>query len=417
LLAVVAALDRVTPSWARGGIVPSQYRVSPVHPLALFDWVTPDLVVYAIVVAGAVVAALAPRRRRGVLLVAGAAALPAAVGAWAVALAGFVAVALAIARARLPVALRFAVVVAAWLVLPVLRVHYLDGEGQADTILLAEMWIGLLCSALYLVIERARALPGEASTLRDDAFYLLAPPRTALPFFQPISPREMIAAEKPGYPRKLIVRGAALAGYGLVLAVIAAQLDLLRPHVPPSLHVPIEFVVHYANAAKSIVIAIAAFRLLGYDLPPGFRLPFLSRSFAEFFRRFNHYVRDAVVSLFYFPALGHLRHRLPRRVASIVSSYLAIFVGALALQDLLIPCGISVHPLHTAHELLRPKRILAMVVMWTLIVLPNAGIIPRRKPQQPRWRVALQIALVGGVYAGLWYVETHNVKWLRWLKW
>jgi hypothetical protein len=402
LFGALAALDRLQPAWAPHGIVPSQYRVAPV------DLVPADLAVYAIVIVAAVVAALLPRRRRAVLLAAGALALPIALGGWALALYGFVAVTVAIARTRLPVPLRFTVVLVAWLVLPVLRVEYLSVLGQADTILLAEVWIGLLCSALYLVIERARALPGEQTSLRDDAFYLLAPPRIALPFFQPISQRELLAAERPGYPRKLMWRGAGLAGYALVLAIVAARLDDARPHLPHALRVPIEFLVHYANAAKGIVIAIAAFRLLGYDLPPGFRLPFLSRSYAEFFRRFNHYVRDAVVSLFYFPALGHLRTRLPGRAASIISSYFAILVGSLLLQDLLIPCGISVRPLATAAALLRPRRILAMLTMWTLIVLPNAGIIPKRKPEQPRWRIALQILLVDAVYALLWYVETHE---------
>jgi hypothetical protein len=395
LLAALVVLDRLEK-------VPSVFRVSPVRALPA------DLAVYAIVVCAAVVCAVvAPARRRGVLLVAGAVALPIALGTWAVALVAFIAAAIAIPRLRIPLVLRFLLVLVAWLVLPALRVYYLSTRGQADTILLAELWIGMLCSALYLVIERARALPGEASTLRDDAFYLLAPPRVALPFFQPISPRELVAAQRDNYPPRLLLRGAWLALYGVVLAVVAARLEDLRPYVPRAVGLAAEFLSHYARAAEAIVLAIAGFRLLGFDLPPGFRLPFLSRSFAEFFRRFNHYVRDSVVSLFYFPALGHLRRKLPRRAASILSSYLAIFAGSLALQDLLIPCGISVRPWHSAHALLRPHRFLAMLAMWTLIVIPNAGIIPRRKPEVPWWRVAMQIAFVDVVYAVLWYIETH----------
>nr|HEX4316640.1 hypothetical protein [Kofleriaceae bacterium] len=396
LLAALVVLDRT-------GLAPSAYRVSPVTALPA------DLAVYAIVAVAALAAALAPpRHRRSILLVAGATALPVALGPWSLALAGFVAVALAAPRAPVPLIVRCAVVLAAWLVVPALRIHYLGSQSQADTILLAQLWIGMLVSALYLVVERARALPGEASTLHDDTFYLLAPPRVVIPFFQPISPREVIAAQRNPYPKKLLARAAWLAVYGLALAVAAARLDDLRPHFIRPVGIAIEFVAHYAQAARSIILAVAVFRLLGYDLPPGFRLPFLSRSFAEFFRRFNHYVRDSVVSLFYFPTLGHIRHKLPRRAASIAAAYIAIFAGSLALQDLLIPCGISVRPLHTARVLLRPRRIFAMLTMWTLIVVPNAGIIPKRKGPAPKWRVALQIAIVDTVYAVLWYLESHG---------
>jgi hypothetical protein len=153
------------------------------------------------------------------------------------------------------------------------------------------------------------------------------------------------------------------------------------------------------------VLAIAAFRLLGFSLRPGFRWPFLSRSFAELFRRFNFYVRDAVVSLFYMPILGHLRHRLPRRAASIVAAFTGILIGSFLLQDLLIPCGIAIDPVDTLGELLRPHRILAMVTFWCLIVIPNAGIIPRRRAPVGRLRAAFQVVLVAATFVALWYFE------------
>jgi hypothetical protein len=264
----------------------------------------------------------------------------------------------------------------------------------------------MLYATLYLIVERARSLPGETSTLRDDAFYLLAPPRMVMPFFQPISPRELITSERPNYPRRLIGRGATLAGYALALALAANQLDRLSHHVPQPANLAIEFCVHYARAAHAIILAIAAFRLLGYDLPPGFRWPFLSRSFAEFFRRYNHYVRDAVVALFFFPILGNLRRHWPRRAASITAAFLGILVGSLALQDLLIPCGLSLHPIEMARGLLRPARFVGMVIMWMLIVLPNAGIVPRRRAEVGKLRAVFQIVLVDAVYAVLWYVQS-----------
>ena len=228
-----------------------------------------------------------------------------------------------------------------------------------------------------------------------------------MPFFQPISPRELVAAQRPNHPRKLIWRGAGLAGYAIVVAIGANELEAVahHHHMPHVAVLALRFVAHYARAAQAILLAMAIFRLLSFDVAAGFRYPFLSRSFADFFRRYNHYVRDAVVSVFYLPFLGHLRHRLPRRAASIVAAYLGILIGSLALQDLLIPAGISLHPLNTIHNLLRPHRIIGMVVMWTLIVLPNAGIVPRRRAPVPRWRAAFQIVLVDAIYIGLWYLQ------------
>ena len=389
LLAGLVVLDRTN-------LAPSVYRLS-------FD--DADIWVYALIVAAAIASALAPKHRRPILAIAGVAGLACALHEWSLALLGYAAAAIAIVRVRLPILPRFGLAFVAWATVPALRMLVLDGEGQADTILLAQVWIGMLCSALYLVIERARALPGEQTSLRDDAFYLLAPPRIALPFFQPISAREVILAERPAFPRKLLARGAALAGYGLALALIAHQVEAHTMHHGKLLYHVGRFAAWYARAAHAIILAIAAFRLLGYNLPPGFRYPFASRSFAELFRRFNHYVRDAVVNLFYLPVLGHLRLRLPRRAASILSAYIGIFVGSLLLQDLLIPSAITLDPLATSRSLLRPRRIIPMIALWSLIVLPNAGIAPRRRPDQPRWRIALQIVLVAGVFIGLWYVE------------
>ena len=46
--------------------------------------------------------------------------------------------------------------------------------------------------------------------------------------------------------------------------------------------------------------------MLGYDLGSGMDKPLLSRSFAEFFRRWNYYIYESVRSLFLFPLVGLL---------------------------------------------------------------------------------------------------------------
>jgi hypothetical protein len=378
--------------------VPSPYRIER-HGTLLHVYIV-------LALAGLGVALAPPEQRRPILLAAGAIALPLALRQWSLLVFGYAALAIALARMqRVPIVVRFLIAFAAWLAVAIFRLRMHHVIGQAQAILLAQLWVGTLYSAMYLIIERARTLPDERTTITDDAFYMLAPPRLVMPFFQPISPREVILAQRPNFPRRLLWRGAGLAAYALVCAIAANQLDQYATHVPTAIGLAIGFMVHYAKAAYLIFLAMAAFRLYGYDVASGFRMPFLSRSFADFFRRYNHYVRDAVVSLFFLPALGHLRTRMPRRTASIVAAYFGIFIGSLALQDLLIPAGITLHPLSTMENLLRPQRIVGMLIMWSLIVIPNAGIAPRRRPPVSKLRALFQIALVDTIYAGLWYLQ------------
>lgn len=385
LLAVLVVLDRT-------GVAPSVFRS------ARSDHA--DIIVFAIAVVGAALAVVVPhrpRRRRWIFTTATLVGLPVALGPWALLVAGFAGAVICLARASMiPLVARLALAVLAWVVVPVLRVAVLDVALQAETIFLALVWAGLLYAACYLIVERERTLPAERSRPIDDAFYLLAPPRLVAPFFQPISPRELWKSEKRNYPPRALGRAAWLGAYAVILAVASHHLGRL--------HGALAFPAAYARFASGIITAIAVFRLLGFDLPPGFRFPFLSRSFAEFYRRFNHYVRDAVLSLFYFPLLGHLRHRMPERAASIVSSYVAIIVGSLALHDLLVPAAISPQPLVTLADYLRPQRILGLVILWSLIVVPTAGIAPRRELPRPRWRVIAQIAAVNIIYIALWYL-------------
>jgi hypothetical protein len=364
------------------------------------------LIVYVLVAVAAVAAAIAPpRHRRAIFAVAAAAGFAIALRWWSVAVFGFVAAVIVLARAPGPLLARAAIVLGGWSVLPVVRVVSFDGATQARTILLALVWAGLLYAALFLLVERARELPRERTRVLDDAFYLLALPRLVVPFFQPISPRRILRSERPGAPWHLTARGLALGLYGAGSAIAAIVLDRHAGALAEPWHTLVVFVAVYARVTFTIFLAVAVFRLLGYDLPSGFRAPFASRSFAEFFRRYNHYVRDAVLSLFYFPLLGHLRTRLSARAASIVSAYIAIFVGSFALHDFLVPMALAIEPADTAQHVLAPVRVLGLVALWSLIILPTAGIAPTREPPRSRRRTILAIAAFNVVYFIVWYLQ------------
>jgi hypothetical protein len=367
----------------------------------------PALLIYGLVAAAAFACALAPAARRRVILL-GAALIvaPLALGAWAIALFAYAAAVIAIARAPIPVVARVAVSAVLWAALPVARCLWLDGQAQADTIALAIVWAGQLYSAFYLVIEREREEPGLRSTVVADAFYLLALPRLVAPFFQPISPRQLARRERPRFPARMIRRGAGLAAYSAVTAVLAWTLgDVAREIEPWPVALAVRFCGLYARATYTIFAAVAMFRLLGFDMPSGFRYPFLSRSFAEFFRRYNYYVRGAVLSLFYFPLLGRLRRGRTPRGATILSAYVAILAGSFLLHDLLIPMSLAIEPSSVAGHYLDPVRVAGLLALWTLIIVPTAGIAPRRAPPTSRTRAILAIAAFNAVYFLVWYAQ------------
>ena len=391
-LALLVVLDRLD-------LNPSVYRVAPGGA---------QIAVYAIVAAAALAAALATGRvRRAILVGASLVVLPVALGWWAVVPVAYVAGVIAVARTRLPVPAKLALALAAWLAVPIVRVGYLDGAGQAETVFLAVVWAGLLYAAFYLIVDRARALPGEHPRVLDDVFYLLAPPRLIVPFFQPIAPRDLRRGERAHYPAKLVAHGAGLALYGAGVAVAAHWLDAHAAAAPHhALVLGARFVAAYLRMTYTIFLAIAVYRLLGFQLGSGFKYPLLSRSFPEFFRRFNHYVRDAVLSLFYFPLLGALRGTLSARVASIISAYVAILVGSFLLHDLLVPVAIAAEPGAVAVDYLHWPRVLSLLLLWSLIILPNAGIAPRREPPASRAYAAYQVVQLNVIYFGLWWIQT-----------
>jgi hypothetical protein len=380
--------------------------------------------IYAIAIVAAVVAACAPPAwRRWVLVAATAVAAPFAVGWWSFALAAYVAAVIAIARAPLSVASKLALALAAWLPVPVLRLFVLDADAQADTIVLAVVWAGQLYSAFYVIVEREREAPERRPSAAFDAFYLAALPRIVVPYFQPISPSLIAARERPRMPWRVVARGAGLGAWGAVSAVAAWQFvatvgSIDHPTVHAIVHQRLvfellRFLAAYAHITYTIFLAVAVYRLLGFELPSGFRRPFLSRSFGEFFRSFNHYVRDAVLSLFYFPMLGHLRHRARARLATIGAAYTSIVIGSFLLHDLLVPIAISVEPVGTLALHLDPVRMVSLVALWTLIIVPNAGIAPRRRPPMSRTRIVVSVIMVNVLYFAIWLAQREGRGWFH----
>jgi hypothetical protein len=394
---------------ALGGAAALTGLVLALHALALRGWRFPILATAArgapsrvsvILVGTAIACAVTPRAWRRWLLLAGAAiAYPLVLGAWVVPLVGYVAVVCALTRTRLSVLTQVVLAVVVWCVPPIAHAVVAPAAaGQA--LVLAVLWAGVIYAALFVIVERGRH-PGEASLL-DDALYCFALPRLAEPFFQPIGGRYLRQRDSVRPSWRLVARGIALGAYGVVLVAIVHALAGRAAGRSEAEQVARDFLRFYATVTSQIFIAVAVFRLLGFDLASGFRAPFISRSFSEFFRRYNHYVRDAVMSLFYYPFLGTLRRRLPRRAAVIVSSLGAIFVGSYLLNDFLVPVVTAADPRTGLRSATNPIHLAVLAVYWCLIVIPPLVALPRRADGRPWLPRLAKIAIFNVVFLFIW---------------
>ena len=358
-------------------------------------WIGYGLMVLAALAGGLVPPAL----RRWVLLGVTVVAYPLLLGAGALAIGAYIFALCGIARLGIKLRYQLFLALGLWLALPLVRIYLWSLAWQQGTLALAIVWTGLAYSTVYLLIERKRHDPPGPSLI-DDLFYLLALPRLVEPFFQPISQRYLYSCEDPQFEIRLLLRGFLLGLYGAAIGVLTALLkrwDLDGAGLP--LRLTVDFLIFYGIAAQQIFISIALFRLMGFDLASGFRQPFLARSFADFFRRWNHYVRDALLSLFFFPFLGWLRRHLSHRAATIVAAYLAIIVGSLLMNDLLVPFATSAKSVKVSlMPSIHPLRLLVLVVYWSAIVLPGRFLAPSRRSTSVQ--VARFLVLFGALWVG-----------------
>jgi len=337
--------------------------------------------IYAILVGTAVLCAAAPIAWRRPLLLCGAAlGYPLVLGMWVIPLAGYAGFVCMLARTRLAVRTQVIAAVVLWCILPALRI-LTHSAALPQSSILAVLWASVIYAALFVIIERQRR-PDEASTL-DDLVYLFALPRLAEPFFQPIGGRYFRQRDAGRPSWRMVASGLALGCYGAILAVVAHVLATPVSWLPGPLQLVCDFVRFYAMATSQLFCAVALFRLLGIDLASGFRTPFLSRSFSEFFRRYNHYVRDAVMALFYFPLLGSLRKTLHPRGAVVLSSFGAIFIGSYLLNDFLVPVVTAVQPRLAVRSATAPAHLVVLGLYWSLIVIPPLVALPKRADGKP----------------------------------
>jgi hypothetical protein len=105
-----------------------------------------------------------------------------------------------------------------------------------------------------------------------------------------------LAAREYGHRKGILPNYLAVAGstdqLNALTALAASHLLLLRL---------------FLLLAGHIHIAVGMMRVLGFDIPPGTRAPHLSRNVLDFWRRWNVYYRDYVMTLGYYPVVVALK--------------------------------------------------------------------------------------------------------------
>ncbi len=301
----------------------------------------------------------------------------------------YAAIVIGLSRARWRLALRMALVVGIWLSLPLLKLWLELGTARSMFGLFV-YWSTLAFSGPYLLLERDRGVLKDAGVVHD-ALYLLAPARFLTPFVQAISPSKFHASAAAAPSFALAGRALALAVYGGVLQLLLIWLPFAPPgstHPRPDwlASIPVQTtngIFVYAANASGIFCGIALLRSLGFDLGSGFRWPLLSRSLAEFFRRWNYYVYEGVVTLFLYPLLARLRAFLPPRPALIVGTYASIFMGSFVLMNVLGPLALAADPAQALKRLFDPSVIGLYALYWTGIILPHTGLFDWIRPKGP----------------------------------
>jgi hypothetical protein len=353
--------------------------------------------------AAVVVAAVAsPAWRMPLLLAVSAAAYPFFIGGKSLLVAAYAVAVCSLARAPLGLGLKVALALLAWAAIPMCRwwVPALKLDGPLPFFM---VWVQLAYSAVYLLVEHARG--EEKPKLTQSLLYLVALPRLLNPFFQPISPSHMTRSAKPQIDVRTLARGVGLGLYSLLLQVPIAWLNRYQhANVSPALAVAASIAFTYCLYAENIFAAVSLFRLMGFDISSGFRWPFLAESFADFFTRWNSYVRDAVFSLFYVPLFLRFRRTLSPRLSATAAGYVSILVGAYLLNQLLVPVGTSADWRAGLMQELNPVNVAMMLVFWSAIILPSTLLIGSARMVSRPWPRCLRVVRFWVLYGALYAV-------------
>jgi hypothetical protein len=353
-----------------------------------------------------------------------------------VALVAFTAVTYAIARLPWTTWARALLVLGACAAIPVVRAGWLGGAAQAllgtprpfDVVL----WSVVPMRAVLYQVE----LPGLALADRTFAGYLgsfTLVPLAGRGYLPPIPYGQLLGAYGTAKLERNLQRGLGLLALGLLYQCIHSLLALPYVHGPMAqlaaaaaglpmpvgvpgapatsvagggLRVAIALGLYwpatYFHAAGQVFVGIGNLRLLGFNLPSGFRAPLLSRNFVDLWKRWNHYYYDAMMTA-YLPLLGWMRHRMPVARAALLAA-VVVFLSEAAVRDVLSPVGGLVAPPSGLAPVWVPAA--RRLVVGAITVVTLYLLVRRRRAAPPvgllalLWRRALTIGVAAVMVTG-----------------
>ncbi len=259
---------------------------------------------------------------------------------------------------------------------------------------------------VYEVAFKGEQLRGAG--LEGFLTYLIALPLSAINV-APIGFAVLHRGYAPVLRLDLMRRGAARIAHGLaylvlgriaaksgwlptvsVLAAYSGEMDVFTALT--ACHVTLLHL--FLSTAGFIHTAVGMLHVLGFDIPAGMRMPYLSTSVLEFWRRWNVYWRDCLMTLAYYPVAAPLRRRpvLSAAVAGPVTFLFGGFTHALRYY-VRYPREITLEGFLAAHL---NMLVFGLVVTALLLREATGGRRPRPEARPAALRAAgeaLSIAL------------------------
>ncbi len=295
------------------------------------------------------------------------------------------------------------VTVVGWFVIPYLGRYAI----------LAGYWGSLPAAIIWLVLDHERGRLAGFSRL-ERALYFLAFPRFCTPFIHPIGAARLLRSFSGTFSPWLPVRALLLGLCGIgafwlirnthFAAMSSTDVFSLSEHGPRVFRNGVHI---YAYNCSSIFLAVAMFRLGGYNLGSGFNWPGLSSSPSEFFRRWNYYFFDFANNVIFVPLASRLRRWLPLWLAYAIGGYASFALGVWVLD---IISRLPQTPQGTWAAFTNVHDLRVHLVFWTLIIGAQLLIMPARRLRRFWWwKAAGHLGTWGLAIGGLvWLFVTQN---------
>jgi hypothetical protein len=237
---------------------------------------------------------------------------------------------------------------------------WLHAQFTSESFLTSMLYSGFWVSMFYpsLILLQIKEPLAFTDSLAAQLFIV----KWAQPYFQPISPQAILASITPRQSLMSFVGALWLFVWGK-LCLSAGPLVTSSPSTPFALGVVQLIFKTYAFGAGQLFVSIGLARAMGFNLDRGTHFPFLAKSFSDVYRRWNTYVREAVLTLVVRPY--YERFGPPKsRIGNMMLRFGAIVLGSYVLNHLLVPQASGQQFSNISFARLYDSYLPLMLIVW-----------------------------------------------------